>query len=229
LEQDDRLFYTGMSVTSIITVFVGFAPTYYRNGCFGLAPLAPLVHVHGPIFASWILLFFAQSVLIARHRVVLHHRLGMAGTGLAVLLVVIGLKATFALARRVANEGAARSLTHLAIPFGSILVFAILTAAGLLYRRRPETHKRLILLATISTLDAAIARWPFAIMKTGPMAWFVVTDLFVLAGVCYDFLSRRHIHVAYVWGGLFLLISQLMRLAIGHTETWLAFIGWLAR
>ena len=48
--RNDRPFYTGMSVASVITVFVGFAPTYYLKGYFGAAPLAPLVHLHGLVF-----------------------------------------------------------------------------------------------------------------------------------------------------------------------------------
>jgi hypothetical protein len=227
--RNDRPFYTGMSAAIILTVFVGFAPTYYLKGFFGAAPLAPLVHVHGLVFTCWILLFFAQTVLIARHRTGPHRRLGVAGAGLAALVVVVGLTTTVAVARRVATGGAGRPLSFLAVPFGDMLVFAVLAAAGILYRRRPETHKRLLLVATIGLLDAAFARWPFAIMKAGPVAWFVVTDLFVLAGVCYDLVSRRHVHPANVWGGLLLLISQPIRLAVGHTDTWLALVGRLVR
>jgi hypothetical protein len=112
--------------------------------------------------------------------------------------------------------------------FGDMLVFAILASAAIRYRRRPEAHKRLMLMATISILGAAISRWPFAIMQSGPVPFFVVTGLFVLAGVCYDLVSRSRIHSAYIWGGLFLLISQPIRLAVGHTEAWLALAGWLA-
>jgi hypothetical protein len=227
--RNDRLFYTGMSIASIITVFVGFAPTYYLKGYFGAAPLAPLVHLHGLVFTSWILLFFAQTVLIASHQIGIHRRLGMAGAVLAALLVVVGLTTAVAFARRTVATGGAGTLAFLAIPFGDMLVFAILVSAGIFYRRRPETHKRLMLIATISILGAAISRWPFAIMQTGPVPFFVVTDLFVLAGVCYDLVSRRHIHSAYVWGGLLLLISQPIRLAVGHTDPWLALVGRLVR
>ena len=227
--RNDALFYTGMSIASVVTVFVGFAPTYYLKGYFGAARLTPLVHVHGVVFTSWILLFFAQTVLIARHRIGLHRRLGVAGAGLAALVVVVGLTTAVGFARRNVATGGAGTLAFLAIPFGDMFVFAILTTAGILYRRRPEMHKRLMLVATISILGAAISRWPFAIMQTGPVPFFVVTDLFVLAGVCYDLVSRRRIHSAYVWGGLLLLISQPIRLAVGNTYTWLALVGRLVQ
>src|SRR5262249_31657957 len=73
--RNHRLFYTGMSIAIILTVFVGFAPTYYLKGYFGGAPLTPLVQVHGLVFTCWILLFFTQTALIARHRIGIHRRL----------------------------------------------------------------------------------------------------------------------------------------------------------
>ena len=228
-KRNDCLFYTGMSIASIITVFVGFALTYYLKNYFGAAPLTPLVHLHGLVFTSWILLFFAQNVLIASHQIGIRRRLGVAGAGLAALLVVVGLTTAVAFARRTVATGGAGTLAFLAIPFGAMFVFAILAGAGILYRRRPEMHKRLMLVATISILGAAISRWPFAIMQTGPVPFFVVTDIFILAGVCYDLVSRRRTHSAYVCGGLLLLLSQPLRLAIGHTEPWLDLVGMLVR
>ena len=222
---NDRLFYTGMSIAIAITVFVGFAPSYYLKDYFGAPPLAPLVHLHGLVFTSWIVLFLVQTVLIARHCVSVHRRLGVAGAWLAALLVVVGLATAVGSARRNVATGGTGALAFLATPFGDMLVFAILVTAGILYRRQPETHKRLMLVATIALLSAAISRWPLAIVRTGPVALFLVTDLFVLAGVCYDLASRRRIHPAYVWAGLLLVISQPVRLAISHTDAWLAFAG----
>jgi len=227
--QYDRLFYTGMSIAIAITVFVGFAPSYYLKDYFGRPPLPPLVHVHGLVFTSWIVLFFVQTVLIASHRVSVHRRLGLAGAGLAALLVMVGLATAVGSARRNVAIGGTGALAFLATPFGDMLVFALLATAGILYRRRPDTHKRLMLLATIGLLTAAISRWPLAIMQRGPVAFFLVTDLFVVAGVGYDLASRRRIHPAYVWGGLLLVMSQPVRLAISHTDAWLAFANKLVR
>jgi hypothetical protein len=84
----------------------------------------------------------------------LHRRLGVAGAGLAVLLVPVGITTTVQAIRRVAAGGPGLPLALLPIPLGGVLVFATLVAAGILYRRRPETHKRLMLLATINILGA---------------------------------------------------------------------------
>jgi hypothetical protein len=219
----DRVFYTGMSLAAVATVFVGFAPTYYLGAYFQAAPLTPLVHLHGLVFSGWILLFLTQTVLVASRRTDLHRRLGPIGAGLAVLLVVVGLTTAIVSARRTFAAGDEGALTFLAIPFGDMVVFSILAAAAIYYRRWSEAHKRLMLLATMSILDAAIARWPLAIVAAGPVAFFGLTDLFVAAGLLYDLSSRGRVHQAYIWGGLLIVSSQLLRLAIAGTDAWLAF------
>src|SRR5205085_12548370 len=101
-------------------------------------------------------------------------------------------------------------------------VFLALVAAAIGYRRQAETHKRLMLRATISILDAAVARWPSAIIATSPYAFFVVTDVFILIGIAYDVLSRRRVHPAYMWGGALIVASQPLRLIVGQTAGWRA-------
>ncbi len=221
--RNDRIFYTGMSLVILATVFVGFAPTYYLKGYFQTPPLRALVHAHGLVFTGWIVLFLTPTVLVASHRTDLHRRLGMAGVGLAALVVALGLITALSGARRGVAAGDEGALTFLAIPLGDMVVFMGLAGAAIHYRRTPEVHKRLMLLATVSILNAALARWPLAIMAAGPVAFFLATDLLVLAGVVYDLVSRGRVHPAYVWGGLLIVISQPLRLAIAGTDAWLAF------
>jgi hypothetical protein len=108
-----------------------------------------------------------------------------------------------------------------------MLVFAPLVAAAVWYRHRPETHKRLMLLATVSLLAAAVARLPTALAAAGPPFYFGVVDLLILTGVVYDLVTRRKVHPVYVWGGLAILASQVVRLALGGTSAWLTVATWL--
>ena len=108
-----------------------------------------------------------------------------------------------------------------------LVVFAILIAGGFHFRRRPDVHKRLMMLATVSILAAAIARLPFAIMKAGPPAFFGLTDVFVVACVGYDLVTLKRVHRATVLAGLLIVASQPLRLMLGGTHVWLAFAGWL--
>ena len=95
-----------------------------------------------------------------------------------------------------------------------------LVAAAASYRRHPQTHKRLMLLATISLLDAPIARLPFAIVSATTWGHYVFTDLFIVAAIGYDLLTRRRVDRAYLWGGLLIVIGQVLRTPIGETTAW---------
>lgn len=224
----ERWFYIGMSIALVITVFAGFAPTYYLRPYFNPAPLMPLLHLHGFVFTSWLVLFVTQTTLVAAHRTDIHRRLGVAGGVIAVLMVLLGI--TTALVR--AKQGATplpgiSPLSFLVVPLGDMFVFPILVGAGFYFRRRPDVHKRLMLLATISILAAAIARLPFAIMRAGPPAFFGLTDVFVVACVLYDLVTLRRIHRATALAGLFIVASQPLRLMLGGTHAWLSFAAWL--
>jgi hypothetical protein len=224
----ERWFYISMSIAAIITVFAGFAPTYYLRPYFNTAPLMPLLHVHGIVFTSWLVLFLIQTTLVAAHRTDIHRRLGILGGVIATLMILIG--ASTAVIR--ASQGATpvpgvSSLSFLVVPLGDISVFAILVGAGFYYRRRPDVHKRLMLLATVSILAAAIARLPFAIMQAGPPAFFGFTDLFVLACILYDLITLKRVHRATALAALLIIASQPLRLMLGGTHVWLAFAGWL--
>ena len=227
----ERLFYTGMAVVFVITVFAGFARTYYLRPYFGTPALGPLLHLHGIVFTSWLALFLTQTVLVAANRTGVHRRLGVAGAVVAVLMVLVGT-ATAIIRAKVAEvpPGSPSPLVFLTIPLGDMLVFACLVGAGFYFRRRVDIHKRLMTLATISILPAATARLPFAfIQEVGPLAFFGLADLFIVVCLAYDLVARRRFHRATVWGGLLIVVSHPLRLLIGPTQAWLAFATWLTR
>ena len=154
----DHRFFTAMAVAAALTVFVGFAPTYYLRGMSAARPLSGLVHLHGMLSTTWMLLFLVQTGLVSARRTDIHRRLGVAGGLLAVLLLVVGYMTAVEAARHgVAPPGGPPPLAFLAVPLGTIAVFAILVGAALYSRTRPETHKRLMLLATIALLTPALA------------------------------------------------------------------------
>ena len=224
----ERWFYISMSIAAVITVFAGFSRTYYLRPYFTTAPLMPLLHMHGLVFTSWLALFVIQTTLVAAHRTDIHRRLGILGGVIASLMILIG--PTTAVIR--ASQGATpvpgiSPLSFLVVPLGDMFVFAILVGAGFYYRRRADVHKRLMLLATISILAAAIARLPFAIMQAGPPAFFGLTDVFVVACILYDLITLKRIHRATALAALLIVASQPLRLLLGGTHAWLAFAGWL--
>lgn len=225
----DRWFFTGMAVATLLTVLIGFGPSYYLGNLFDAPPLSTLVHVHGLLFTSWILLFLTQTSLIAGRRADLHQRLGVAGGALAVLMLVVGYLTAVEGARRgVSPPGGPPPLSFLSVPLGILVVFAILVGTALYHRRRSETHKRLMLLATIALLTPAIARMRF-IGEGGPPVAIGGTCLFVVACLIYDRTAHGRVHPAFFWGGLFVILSFPVRIAVGHTDAWLSFAERLTR
>ncbi|MDQ2921316.1 MAG: hypothetical protein M3R52_06875 [Acidobacteriota bacterium] len=224
----ERWFYLCMSIAVVITVFAGFAPTYYLRPLFTSKPLMPLLHLHGFVFTSWLVLFLVQTTLVAAHRTDIHRRLGIVGGVIAALMVLVGVSTAIIRAKQGATlPGGPSSLIFLVVPLGDMLVFPILVGAGFYFRRRPDVHKRLMLLATISILGAAIARLPFAILQAGPPAFFGLTDVFVVACLLYDLITLKRIHRATALGALLIVASQPLRLIIGGTNAWLTFATWL--
>jgi hypothetical protein len=221
-----RRFYVAMALAFALTVFAGFSRSYFLKLHYGTPALSVLLHIHGVVFSSWILLFAAQTTLVAARRTDLHRRLGVAGAVLAGVLLVMG-SATAIL--RVRGGSApipgVSGLAFLAIPMFDMVVFAILAGSGLALRRQLETHKRLMTLATIGLLSAPLARIPW-VFRAGPPAFFGLTDLFIVAMLVYDLATRRRVHPATVWGGLVLVASQPLRLMISGTAAWTAFAAW---
>jgi len=223
-----RRFYGLMALACAWVVVIGFGPSFYLKPIVAAPPLDWLLVTHGLVFTAWIALFVAQTKLVARGRIDLHRRLGAAGAVLAAVMVVMGVDATIdAVHRGTSPDGAPAPLTFFAIPFFAIVTFALFVTMAVGLRHRAEAHKRLMLMATVTILGAAVARMPFDIAAFPPV-FFALTDLFVVAGVVHDLRTRGRVHPAYVWGGLFILASQAVQLAIMHTEGWHGFARWMA-
>ena len=226
----ERLFFTGMAVAITLTVFAGFSRTYFLKSYFGAPPLIPLLHLHGLVFTSWIVLFLVQNLLVATNRTRIHRRLGILGAVIAALMVIVGVATALIRTRQsFVQSGDTAALSFLTIPLGDLLLFSILVGAGLYFRRRADVHKRLLLLATISILAAAVARLPLEILKAGPPAFFGLTDIFIVGLLVYDLVTLRRIHRVTAWGGLAIIASQPLRLMIGSTHAWIAFANWLTQ
>jgi hypothetical protein len=101
-------------------------------------------------------------------------------------------------------------------------------SAALWQRRQREAHKRLMLLAYISILAAAVARLP-GVLPFGPLAFFGLTFVFLLIAVFYDLASRRQIHRVYIWGGALLVVSVPVRLMVSGSAAWTAIAEFVTR
>jgi hypothetical protein len=223
----DRLFFGGMALAIALTIFAGFARTYYLKDLFGSPALSPLVHLHGLLFTCWILLFAVQTSLISAGRPDIHRRTGIAGALLAAAMVAAGLLVAIGFARRgVDPSGRGEPLRFMAIPLFDLLMFASLVSLAVYWRSKSRIHKRLMLLATIALLPPALFRIP-PLGAAGLPVVFGFADAFIVACLVYDKLAQGRIHPAFLWGGLALVLSLPIRLAVSGTAAWVSFARWL--
>lgn len=218
-------FYTWVAVAAALIVFAGFARTYYLKELFGTRSLPLLLHVHGLVMTLWFVLFLVQVRLVAARRTDLHRRLGILGAFWALLVVVVGTTTIIARDRLHFRPG--QSGAGIAFQFSIFLVFAALITGALLLRHRSDFHKRLMLLASVSILQPAIARLPLRFIQTNPLVSFCLLDLCVLAPVAFDTIKNRRLHPAFGWGALLIVASQPLSFLLGATHEWTRFATWL--
>jgi len=128
----DHLFFCAVALLILLTVFIGFAHTYYLAGIFQ-APLPNrLIHIHGAVFTCWIFLLITQTSLVSAGRVDIHRRLGLFGFALARSMPVLAILA--AIDEMVRHAGRANVLAFFAVPTFDILAFVPLIFFAWKYR-----------------------------------------------------------------------------------------------
>lgn len=219
----DRIFFAVMVVLLWATVLYGFAKTYFLAGMV-TAPLPNrLIHLHGAVMTLWMVLLFVQTALVSARRVKWHMTLGLFGFGVAVAMVIIGpLAATDSLRRGVSVLGL-DATTFYMIPLSAIFLFGVLAFFGYRLRRQPANHKRLMLIATIALIDAAVGRWPIAFFQTNPKAQDLVPFGFLLAIMIFDLATQRRILRSTLLASLLLIVVHVTRVPIAFTGPWQSF------
>ena len=234
----ERRFYFGMTLLLTAGLLLGFARTFFLKPWFQEwakvhgAP-EPFFAFHGAVFVVWFALLFVQISLIGAGRVRVHKKLGWFGAALGVLMVAVGVIGSLIAARRPTGfiDVPLPPLQFLVLPLGNSVLFGAFFALAILKRRKPQTHKRLILIATIFLMEASVARWPFDFMTMAlPVPRFTMlelcSDLFLLPMIAWDLYSERRLHPVTLWGGLTLITYQVTRFIISGTAIWLAFAAW---
>ena len=217
----EHLFFSGMSVLIALIVFIGFARTYYLAGYFAAKPLpAPIVHVHGAVFTSWIALLVIQSTLAGAGHTRVHRRLGLIGLVLAPIVVVLGVLVALEMVRRFATVPTVNSPLIFAVALSEITGFALPVFFAFRLRRRPADHKRLILIGTIAMTTAGFGRWPIALLLHQPLPAMLCAFLLLAAMLVFDHVRTGRLHRATVLGSLWVVGVELSGFAIGHTALW---------
>jgi len=218
-------FYRVVALLALLVVLAGFAPSFYLKPWFQKPPpLTALLVVHGVVMTAWFALFLVQAQLAASRNLRLHRRLGVAGVALAAVVLVLGTAVSI-IGARLGHSPGPPPLVFLAIPLGDMLVFALLAGGALWFRHRSDIHKRLMLLAFVGLVTAAIVRIPVA--ANNILFAFGATVLFCGACVAWDTWQHRRLHPAFGWGLVLVALSWPLRLWLAGTAGWQTVARWL--
>jgi hypothetical protein len=221
-------FYVGMSSTLLLIVLAGFTPTLYLRAFFDVPEIPVSVFVHGIVLTAWFVAFFLQTALVAVRRTDIHRRLGWVGGGLGVAVLATSTAVTLNFVPRQVALGVdieakiARFSVVVWSDFAALLAFTIFLSTAIALRRHPESHKRLMLLSSISLVPPALSRifirWP-VFAGLDDIVWGLVSQLLLVFALgLYDLVSRKRVHPVTLLGGSFFMGARLVSIFLIATS-----------
>ncbi|HEX5168400.1 MAG TPA: hypothetical protein VFW11_04460 [Cyclobacteriaceae bacterium] len=223
-------FYVIISVAALLIVLAGFSRTYVVPMASGTFAGRPLVHIHGALYFCWIILFIVQPTLARTRNIKLHRKLGVAGFILAGAMLVIGISVAITGARLnspVLMVGGLQPKQFLLIPITDMILFATFLALSLVNLKKPETHKRLMVLATVALLPAAFGRLLPMLGIGMPLVILLFQESIVLIAIARELIMKGKVHPVYLWGGSLMLVVHFVRFPLAATAWWTAIGDWL--
>jgi hypothetical protein len=245
VRQKAGYFYVWMAAVCALIAFGAFAPTYWLQLPAGTFVGSPLLHLHGAVFFAWVLFLLSQTALAANGHLDHHRAWGLVGISLATAVVFMGLAAALnTLSTALAAGYGDSALAFFIVPVSAIGLFAGFIVAAIANIRRPQAHKRFMMLATISLLQAAMAR-VFFVLATGggpglrpglghpPLVFntivpSLILELMIVAGIVYDWRTRGRPHPVWLIGAAVMTAVILLRGPLSGTPAWLAFADAMA-
>lgn len=190
----DKYFYFGMSYLVAAVVVYGFSHTIDHN-LIHATPARPwLLWVHGILFTSWLVFFSLQSLLVRTRNVKVHRTLGWFGVAMGALITIVGLSTAIVMDRfDVALYHQPMARDFFVIQLLDMTSFTSAFWLAIYWRKKPEFHRRLMLIATCVLTAAAFSRFPYV----GPVWAYVGVDSLVVLGVLRDVLVNARVHKVY--------------------------------
>ena len=216
----ERRFYFAMAVLTAAVVVIGFAPKFDARMLHPSHPAPISLWVHTVVFTGWVILLLVQTGLVQAGKASLHRTLGMASSILGVVLPIVGAWVAIDTGHEKVLEGKTGGESFLLVPLSDMVFFAALFGLGLWWRKRPELHRRLMLLASVSLTVAAFARFPKYIVPGGHFN--IACDLMILLAVGRDLVVDRRVHRVYLIGLPLLILGQVTTELVRQSAWWLS-------
>jgi len=192
-----RYFYLCMGLVMTGLVVWGFSHTVSVNLFHANPPRPRLLWIHGAAFSAWMIFFILQSCLVRVRKVSVHRTLGWFGAGLATAMVTLGFTIAVVMARfdgTVLHQPGVDAF--LSVPFCDMIVFAACIALAILWRTKPDFHRRLIFIATCELMDAAIGRFDYWFNHS---IFYVGLDFLIVLGMARDWMVEGRVHKVYLY------------------------------
>jgi hypothetical protein len=221
---DRKAYVVWMGLVWALTV-VGFGLDVSRY--LGETPPPPaILHIHGAAYAAWLVLVTVQIWLVETGDIRLHKNLGWATAVLSGVMAPLGVVAALVdQARDVSHPDYAPQF--LGLEFVDMAAFAILIAAGLLWRKDAAAHKRLMILSALAIVDASFSRaWQIGIKVSPPgefgwwFQYFGGTAVMLIAMAGWDLWRRRRIHTSVLFGMAVLWAGQVLAVVLQYSPGW---------
>lgn len=203
----EKYFYFLMSLLIAGVVVYGFSHTVDQNLIHPAVPRPLVLYVHAAIFSAWVILFIVQTALVRTRNVRLHRRLGWFGVGLGIAIPILGVWTAVTMARfNLRQFHSAHAEADLIIPLFDIAAFTVTFGLAVYWRRRPEFHRRLMLVASCGLTAAAFGRFPADIIPPG--FFYAGVDSLIVLGLLRDLIVDRRVHRVYLYALPALLVGQ---------------------
>ena len=231
LKRKSRYFLVASCLALAVTL-VGFFKTFILPSARGTFSAPTVIYVHGGLLFLWAAFLVAQSALIQMGKVKVHRLMGFLGLGLLPCVVISTMAVgVFAMKRDLALGKGQTAISGLVGTFTAPMIFAALAAAAIIYRRRPELHKRLMLLAMVAILWPAFSRFrhyfpPFA--HSQYVFGFALPESMIVGAMVWEKLTTGRVHVVYRTVGLALIGETFAEVYFFDTSGWRMLANWLA-
>jgi len=225
-------FFLVASCLALAITFVGFFKTFILPSARGTFSAPLVIYVHGGLLFLWTSFLVMQSVLIQMRKLKLHRLMGFLSLGLLPCVVISTMAAgVFVLKRDLALGGGQTAISSLVGTFTAPIMFAIIVSAAIIYRRRPELHKRLMLLAMIAIIWPAFFRFRHyfpSVAYPELVFGFVLPDSMILAAMLWEKLTLGRVHAVYLTVGLALIAENFIEFYLFDSNGWRVLANWLA-
>jgi hypothetical protein len=195
--QVEKYFYFAMSLLVAVVVVYGFSNTIGVNLIHPTVPRPRLLYFHAAIFFGWLIFFIVQSGLVRTGNVRLHRRLGWFGVALGVTIVVLGVSTAITMTRfKISELHSTTAAMDMIVPMWDMIAFAVTFALAIYWRKRPEYHRRMMLVATCVLTAAGFGRYPIGLAYN---YFYGGVDLLILLGVARDWMVNGRVHPVYLY------------------------------